>query len=133
MATITVRKLDPITWEPQYGNGQNNFISDLDAVTQIIATRLRLFEGEWFLNLQDGLPLFQSILGSSGSQRNLEVITNIISQRILGTVYVLSIISLTASYIGRKFTFSASVNTQFGTVSINNTPGISASLGTSTS
>ncbi len=133
MATITVRQLNPTTWEPMEGNGLNNFISDLQAVAQIIATRLRLFQGEWFLNLSDGLPLFQSMLGSSGSQRNLDVITNFLSARILGTPYVTGIASLLTSYADRKFQFSAVVSTQFGTVSINNSSAISASLSTTTS
>jgi hypothetical protein len=128
MATITVRKLDPVTWEPQFGNGQENFISDLEAVTQIIATRLKLFQGEWFLNLEDGLPLFQSILGSSGSQRNITVITNLIAARILGTPYVTAIVSITATYQNRKFVFSATVATQFGVVTVSNSPGTSAIL-----
>lgn len=126
MATITVRKLDPVTWEPQFGNGQENFISDLEAVTQIIATRLKLFQGEWFLNLEDGLPLFQSILGSSGGQRNITVITNLIAARILGTPYVTAIVSITATYQNRKFVFSSTVATQFGTVTVSNSPGTSA-------
>jgi hypothetical protein len=129
--TITVRQLDPVTWEPQNGNGQNNFISDLQAVAQIIATRLRLFEGEWFLNLSDGLPLFQSILGSSGSQRNIEIITNIISANILGlSPYVTGLNFLTATFQDRKYVFSAVVATQFGNVSIGNAPGLQASIST---
>src|ERR1700679_3912461 len=107
MATITVRALNPVTWEPQQGNGQANFISDLAAVTQIIATRLRLFQGEWFLNLLDGLPMFQSILGSSGSPRNLQVIMNLISARILGTPFVIGITSINATYVNRQFKLMA--------------------------
>jgi hypothetical protein len=132
MATITVRALNPVTWEPQQGNGQSNFLSDLQAVTQIIATRLRLFKGEWFLNLDDGLPMFNGILGSSGSQRNLAIITNLISARILGTPYVLSIAEIESSYFNRNFTFKATVVTQFGTVTVTNSPGTSATLSTTT-
>ena len=130
MATITVRRLNPVTWEPQNGNGLQNFISDLDAVAQIISTRLRLFQGEWFLNLLDGLPLFQSILGSSGSPRNLQVITNLIAARITGTPFVIGINSINATYLNRQFTFKAVVSTQFGTVTVVNSPGSSATLTT---
>lgn len=131
MATITVRKLDPNTWEPLQGNGLGNFISDLDAVAQIIATRLKLFQGEWFLNLSDGLPLFQRILGTSGAERNLQVITNLISQRILQTVFVTAINSITATYVNRKFTFTAQVQTSFGPLTVTNDPGSSATLSSS--
>lgn len=134
MATITVRALDPVTWEPQYGNGQNNFISDLAAVAQIIATRCRLFTGEWFLNLADGLPMFQTnqggtkILGGSGSQANIEAIINIIALRITGSPYVIKITTMTSTFQNRKFSFYAAVLTQFGTVYVTNSPGTSASL-----
>jgi len=130
MATITVRALGP-NGDPLQGNGQNNFISDLAAVTQIIKTRLLLFQGEWFLNLLDGLPLFQSILGASGSQRSqrsLQIIINLISARITGTPYVTGISSISASYLNRSFSFKAQVETQFGTVFVTNTPGASATL-----
>jgi hypothetical protein len=127
MATITVRALGP-NGDPLQGNGQNNFISDLAAVTQIVKTRLLLFQGEWFLNLLDGLPLFQSILGASGSQRSLQIIINLISARITGTPYVTGISSISASYLNRSFSFKAQVETQFGTVFVTNTPGASATL-----
>ena len=122
MATITVRRLDPTTWEPQQGNGLANFISDLDAVTQILATRLRLFTGEWILDVFDGLPLFQTMLGSSGSIRNIQIITNLISSRITKSPFVTGINSISVTYLNRNFQYSASVGTQFGSISINNTP-----------
>jgi hypothetical protein len=121
MATITVRALD-VNGDPLQGNGQLNFISDLAAITQIIRTRLLLFQGEWFLNLLDGLPLFQSILGASGSQRSLQIIINLISARITGTQYVTSISYISASYLNRAFTYKAAIETQFGTVYVTNTP-----------
>jgi hypothetical protein len=127
VATITVRALGP-NGDPLQGNGQNCFISDLAAVTQIIGTRLKMFEGEFWQNLLDGLPLFQQILGSSGSQRNLQVIIGLISQRITGTVFVTGINSISATYTNRNFVFNAVVQTQFGVVYVNNSPASSATL-----
>jgi hypothetical protein len=132
MATITVRAIDPVTFEPQQGNGQNNFISDLAAIVQIINTRLRLFQGEWFLNLLDGLPLFQSIEGSSGDARNIQLIINLISNRISQTIGVTSISQVTSSYQNRHFKYSAVVQTQFGVIVVNNSPGTTATLSAST-
>lgn len=80
------------------------------------------------MNTADGLPLFQQILGSSGSQRNLQVIVSLISQRITGTVYVTGISSITATFANRKLIYSAQVETQFGTVYVSNSPGTSATL-----
>jgi hypothetical protein len=132
MATITVRAIDPVTFEPQQGNSQSNFISDLDAVVQIINTRLRLFQGEWFLNLLDGLPLFQSIEGSSGGARNIQIITNLISNRIRQSPHVTLISSVTSSYLNRSYKYSAIVQTEFGLITISNSPGSLATLATST-
>lgn len=129
MATITVRALSP-TGEPLQGNGLNCFISDLAAVTQIIGTRLKMFEGEFWLNTADGLPLFQKILGSSGSQRNLQAVVGLISQRIRQTVFVTGISSVTATFQNRKLVYSAQVETAFGTVSVSNSPATSAALTT---
>jgi hypothetical protein len=119
--TITVRALDA-NWEPLQGNGQKNFLSDTEAVAQIIAQRLKLFQGEWWENLLDGLPMFQKILGAGGSQRGLQVIVELISQRITGTVYVTGISAISATYQNRRFAFSATVETQFGTVFLGTTP-----------
>lgn len=129
MATnLTVRALDS-NGDPLQGQGQQNFISGLAAITQIIGTTLKLFEGEWFLNLLDGLPLFQSILGSSGSATNIQIIINLISQRITSlTPWVTGIAWVTASYENRSFVFSAEVETIYGTVYVTNAPGSSATI-----
>jgi hypothetical protein len=128
MATITVRALNPVTWDPLYGNGQKNFISDLDAITQIINTRLRLFQGEWFLNLLDGLPLFQKLLGQPANSGSIQVMINTVSQRIAGTVFVTSVNVIEASYQNRSFSYKASAFTPFGTIYITLSPGSLASL-----
>ena len=122
-ATITYRKLDA-NGDPLWGQGQVNFVSDIDAVAQAIGTRLRLLSGEWWENLNAGTPLFQSMLGASGSTSNQEVITFVLKQRILGTPYVLSVSNVATKYDGtkRSFAFSCNVQTQFGTLSILNSP-----------
>ena|SRR5438876_12157718 len=117
MATITTRKLDPVTWEPLYGNGQSNFISDVDAVAQIIAQRLKLFEGEWWEALTEGLPLWQQIMGYGGGGSNQQAINLLIEARILGTPFVTGLNSVQSSYDPgtRSYKFYAVAETQFGT------------------
>lgn len=138
MATITVRRIDPVTFEPSYGNGQADFIADLDAVIQILNTRLRLFQGEWFLNLDDGLPMFKlnpsisQILGASGNVDSIKTIINLISSRISTSPFVTNISSVVASYQNRRLKYTATVQTQFGTVVVNNSPGSAATLVAST-
>lgn len=126
---ITVRKLD-VNYDPLFGNGAANFISDIDAVTQIIGTRLRLFSAEWWESITDGTPIFQSILGVGGSGKQPEAVALILQQRILGSPYVTGISNLQSSYdaASRKFLFSCNVQTRFGTIAISNQPSNPASL-----
>lgn len=129
MATITYRRIDqsisPTTgvmaYEPVFGGGQADFISDIDAVGQAAMTRLRLLQGEWWENLNDGLPLFQQILGQAKGN-DQQAINLLIQQRILGTPFVSGIISLQSSYDpnSRTFTFYSVIQTQFGPVSVSN-------------
>src|SRR4051812_33849515 len=107
MPTITYRKLDP-NGDPLHGNGQGCFVSDLDAVAQAIRTRLRLLKGEWWESLDSGTPLFQNILGTAGAGKSPSAVALILTSRILGTPYVLSVSDVATSYnpATRAFGFS---------------------------
>jgi hypothetical protein len=124
MASITVRKLDPVTWEPLNGNGQANFISDIDAVGQIIAQRLKLFEGEWWESLTEGLPLWQGILGYGGGGNNQQAINLLIQETILGTPFVTGLSDVQSKYnpSDRSYNFYAVAQTQFGAIVVTNIP-----------
>lgn len=50
------------TNEIDLSNGQAHLVEDQLAVIQRIKIRLQAFLGDWFLNLQFGLPYFSSIL-----------------------------------------------------------------------
>jgi hypothetical protein len=118
MATILVRALDQ-NGDPQRGQGLANFLEDGDAVAQIIATTIKLLQGEWFLNVNDGTPLFQKLLGHATTT---QAVALILRSRILSVPFVTGISSLSVVYVqgARRFVFSASVTTQFGQVSISN-------------
>lgn len=120
MATIIYRKLDD-NYEPLFGQSQANFISDNEAVAQAILTRLKLFMGEWWEDLNDGLPLWQAILGHSAKQPPVNLA---IQQRIVLTPYVITMDAVNSSYQSdtRGYQFSASVATQFGQVQVSNIP-----------
>lgn len=131
-ATISVRQLDAFH-DPLWGNNQNNFIIDLQAVAQIIETSLLLFQGEWWENLNEGLPLWQSILGSNNGKK-ADVVSLIIQTRILQVPYVLNITNITTTYsTNRSFSFVCDVNTAFGTLTVNFTPGLAATIPAATS
>ena len=118
MATISYRRLDA-NGDPMMGRGQANFAVDLEAVAQAIATRLKLFQGEWWENRNAGTPVFQSMLGTTNGRRP-ELIALLLKQRILSTPYVTGVSNLQTSFDSgaRAFRFSCRVQTAFGTLSV---------------
>lgn len=42
---------------------QNFYIDQPETVAQIVTTTLKLFQGEWYLNTQSGVPYFESVIG----------------------------------------------------------------------
>lgn len=117
-ATITVRNVGP-NFDPLYGNSQANFISDIDAVAQIIKTKLQFFQGEWWENLLAGTPMFQSILGQGGAS-NTTAISAILAAVITSVPFVTDITAISCTYNNRVLTFSCTVETAFGTVQLSN-------------
>jgi len=115
MSQITYRQLGPNN-DPVW----TSYLTDLDAVGQMIMTRLNLFEGEWWLDLNDGLPLWQQILAVSGANARQDQISLLIQQRIRETPFVTEITEAKINYDGnsRSLTFYAVVKTQFGSLTI---------------
>ena len=134
MASLLYLRLDSandVVWIP------TSALQDADAVRQAIQTKLLLFEGEWWENLNLGLPMFQSILGSAGSVSNQNKIKLLITQQIVGTpnspgvpfVSAVTDIVLTFDPISRRVVYQATVLTAFGPVTVTNAPASFASIG----
>lgn len=127
MAIILYLRLDE-TNDPVFD--PNAVLEDLDAVTQAIDTRLKLLQGEWWENLNEGLPLFQQILGVSRKKGSQDLASLSIIARIKGTPFVSSVVNVNSSLDAtRKLNFSAVAQTSFGSVPVVFNPGSSASLG----
>lgn len=127
MSTMIYRKLSP-TGDYTLGLGMQGFYSDIYAVGQAILTRLLLFKGTFWLDLTDGLPMFQSILGSSGSPANIQQVDTIVSNRIIGTPHVSSIVSFTSGLNAqRQYKYTAQVQTDYSgqQIYIGNAPPVS--------
>ncbi len=65
-----------------FGGGQADFYRDVpDAVGQAAKTRLLLWLGEWFLDVQEGTPYMQGVLG----KHSIELANATIQSRVLAT------------------------------------------------
>jgi len=101
-----------------YTLGSNAFLVDSpDAVGQAVETRLALWLGEWFVDITDGTPWNEQVLGKRLPGRNPDAA---IKERILGTQGVSEIVSYSSSFDGnsRKLSVAATINTVYGTTTI---------------
>jgi len=79
-----------------------------EIVIQQVQTRLLLWIGEWFMNISEGTPWIQDILGND-TNYDLEI-----QARILGTQGVVEIVSYSSEIINRNLSVQASINTVYG-------------------
>ena len=107
------RRLSP-TGDYMFGYGNTSFLTETQAVAQAIQTKLKLFQGESWEDLNDGLPFFQSVAGSTDKS----MIDLTVKARILETPNVLDISSFQSSISNRRYSATASVNTAYGTVNV---------------
>lgn len=108
--TFRVRALSP-DGDYVFGQGRSQFLVDSpEAVAQSIQTRLNLATGEWFLDLDEGMPYSTKVLGEG----TRELYDQAIRERILGTSGVVQIDEYASRLSGRALTVSARVTTQFG-------------------
>lgn len=111
------RMLD-VDGDYSFGKGQQNITYGTYAVSQAIKTRLLLLKGEWWENTEEGLPLFQSILGHSGAINNLIIVDNLIKERIVKTKDVITIKNFESSFENRNYSFSCTVETKYGDATV---------------
>lgn len=100
-----------------FGQGQANFLIDSPAcVAQSVLTRLRLWQGEWFLDKTEGTPWTQQVLG----EHTLALYDIAIRQRVLGTDGVIAIddYSSTLDPVTRALSVAMTISTRFGTAQV---------------
>lgn len=100
-----------------FGSGRGDFAVGVEAVAQMVKTRLLLVRGEWFLDTDAGMPYLTEILGKSVDLARAEAT---FKAAIVSVEGVLSLTSfdLTANTTTRKMTVTASVNTIYGETAI---------------
>jgi hypothetical protein len=99
-----------------FGHGAADFLTDQFATAQSVMTRLRLWAGEWFLDVNEGTPYSTQILGAGTKP----LYDNAIQQRILGTAGVKKIVSYNSQQdpVTRRLTITAVISTIFGTTAL---------------
>ena len=110
-------KVRKITTNGDYsmGHGNSDFLSNTpEAVAQNVKTRLALWQGQWFLDIDEGTPWLQEILGKH------DAVDAVIKNRILETPGVLSISSFESIFNSdeRRMTFTVVIDTEYGEVSL---------------
>lgn len=100
-----------------FGNGLQNFwINTPEAVAQAVQTSLLLWLGEWFLNIDEGTPYMESILGKhTQTQADLAFQDRILS--VQGVSNIASYQSIVDSR-SRTFSLTCTLNTIYGPTSL---------------
>jgi hypothetical protein len=117
---MRVRKQDPVTQDYVWGHQQNDFwINAPDGVAQAVLTRLKLFVGEWYLDVTDGTPWTTQVL----DKYTKDQYDAAIQDRILGTQGVTQITSYSSSVntTTRALTVAVTINTQYGSATLSTT------------
>ncbi len=110
------RKLDADD-DYQFGNGLKDFhINIPEAVGQACVTRVKLIEGEWFLDLSDGTAMFTGVMG----KRSKEQADNTIRRRLQLTQGFTGIAEFDSSINGdnREYKVRCSIDTIYGPTSL---------------
>lgn len=93
------------------------FVEGADEVAQRLAQRLSAFQGEWFLDLDSGLPYIGTILAKAPTSRPAEAI---LKREITETPGVLELLSFRFTVNSqRQATLDFSVRSEDGNVNLN--------------
>lgn len=104
-----------------FGKSGQDFLSGTLAVAQAVKTHLLLLKDEWWEDKEDGLPLFENILGLPGTPENLQSIDLLVQGRISTTTDVISIKDFVSSYADRSYSVACTVETKYGDATISMT------------
>ena len=98
------------TGDYSFGSGSNNYADGNEAVAQAIKTKLLLFYGEWWENLGEGIPMFQSVLGQTNPETIKSSLSMLVEQRIAEIQEVDSVKNIEIDYDRKNRTISMEVD-----------------------
>lgn len=108
------RKLDA-AGDYTFGQGSANFLVDSPAaVAQAVSTRLKLIQGEWFLDVNAGVPYNTQVLGFG----TIPYYDFAIKDAIMNTPGVSSMVSYSSYIQDRAVNITATIDTIYGQTSI---------------
>lgn len=111
------RKLDE-NGDYSFGQGQQDFyVNQPEAVGQSVLTRLKLWQGEWFLDTSIGTPYLSQILGKVPQG----VADQAIQQVALGTKGVLGLTAYFSNFdsASRSLSVTMTISTIYGSTEVN--------------
>ena len=98
------------TGDYSFGSGGNDYADGNEAVAQAIKTKLLLFYGEWWENLGEGIPMFQSVLGQTNPETIKSSLSRLVEQRIMEVKEVDSVKNTEIDYDRKNRTISMEVD-----------------------
>jgi hypothetical protein len=99
-----------------FGPGSRMLVDTPACVAQAVLTRLRLYRGEWFLDLREGLDRDLVLGYGTQATRDIEI-----KARITGTPGVQALVAYESRVDVRDFHVAAIVETYYGQAAINGT------------
>lgn len=107
---MLIREMDDNN-DMQFGRSMQDFIQDSpEAIVQLLRTRLKLWQGEWFANINDGTPWAQDVLGN----RKAGLFHEAIRGRVLSTYGVKNIIQYSGRVKNRRLHVEMVIDTIYG-------------------
>lgn len=85
-----------------FGNNSQDFLSGQEAIAQAIKTKVLLFYGEWWEDISEGIPMFQSIVGQTNKSNVANALELLLNERILEVLGVLVVNEITANISQRS-------------------------------
>ena len=100
----------------RFGEGQNGQLHTLDAMKQVLKTRLGAVAGEWWEGDEGAIPYFDgNVLGAIASEKTKDAVDLLVINRIMDTVGVISVSEVNSTIQNRRYHFQCKVQTIYGT------------------
>ena len=84
-----------------FGHNKNDYVSGNLAVAYAIKSKILLFYGEWWEDISQGIPMFQSIVGQTNKSNVTNALELLLNERVQEVPGVEVVNEITATISGR--------------------------------